>query len=142
MSRTRTFGSEGVSWGQFFNKYLKDVYLNEVFVRFSAMDLTYLHHSRYDRAFLATVNDSTLYSLNDLKEGRLTQSPAKITYTNETDFEKIADFLGIMKDFKAGVPRTAYKGVVSTYYKGVRLFLVPEPWEFRPRLHTTVDRLL
>ncbi|KAH9364586.1 hypothetical protein HPB48_016138 [Haemaphysalis longicornis] len=140
VSRTRTFGKSGVSWGQFFDAYLKDVHLNDVFVRFSSMDLSYLHQRPYDRAFLATVRESRLYSLDDLKGGRLTQSPARISYSNETVFENIADFLGIMRDFKEGVPRTAYKGVVSTYYKGIRLFLVPEPWAFLPRVDTTEDK--
>ncbi|XP_077547591.1 alpha-1,3-mannosyl-glycoprotein 2-beta-N-acetylglucosaminyltransferase-like [Haemaphysalis longicornis] len=140
VSRTRTFGKSGVSWGQFFDAYLKDVHLNDVFVRFSSKDLSYLHQRPYDRAFLATVRESRLYSLDDLKGGRLTQSPARISYSNETVFENIADFLGIMRDFKEGVPRTAYKGVVSTYYKGIRLFLVPEPWAFLPRVDTTEDK--
>lgn len=140
VSRTRTFGESGVSWGQFFEKYLKDVHLNDVAVQFGSMDLSYLRQRRYDRAFLATVLESRLYSLDDLKGGRLTQSPARIPYTNETVFENIADFLGIMKDFKEGVPRTAYKGVVSTYYKGIRLFLVPEPWAFLPRVHSREDK--
>ncbi|KAH9380634.1 hypothetical protein HPB48_020903 [Haemaphysalis longicornis] len=142
VSRTRTFGDWGVSLGKFFKAYLRDVHVNDVFVRFSSMDLTYLRHRRYDRAFLATVLESRLYSLDDLKQGRVTQSPARISYSNETVFENIADFLGIMTDFKQGVPRTAYKGVVSTYYKGIRLFLVPEPWAFLPRVHTTGTNLL
>ena len=35
--------------------------------------------------------------------------------------------VGISKlfDFKSGVPRMAYKGVVSTFYKGIRVYLWP-----------------
>ncbi|XP_077542710.1 alpha-1,3-mannosyl-glycoprotein 2-beta-N-acetylglucosaminyltransferase-like [Haemaphysalis longicornis] len=140
VSRTRTFGRKGVSEGQFFDTYLRDVHLNDVFVRFSSMDLSYLHQSRYDQAFLAAVNESRLHSLEDLTGGRLTHSPSKIPYEGERAFDEIAEFLGIMNDFKAGVPRTAYKGVVSTYYEGIRLFLVPEPWEFQRPLHIAVGK--
>ena len=31
-----------------------------------------------------------------------------------------------MEDEKAGVYRTAYMGVVSIFYQGIRLFIVPE----------------
>ncbi|XP_077534489.1 alpha-1,3-mannosyl-glycoprotein 2-beta-N-acetylglucosaminyltransferase-like [Haemaphysalis longicornis] len=141
VSRTRTFGRKGVSEGQFFDEYLRDVRLNEVFVRFSTMDLSYLHQHRYDRAFLDIVSKSWLYSLDVLKEGSLRRSPAQVTYKNESAFGQIADFLRIMKDFKAGVPRTAYKGVVSIYRRGIRLFLVPEPWEFKRRLQAAEKNL-
>lgn len=31
-----------------------------------------------------------------------------------------------MSDASLGIPRTAYKGVVTVYYSGIRIFLVPE----------------
>ncbi|CAN7991369.1 unnamed protein product [Ixodes hexagonus] len=125
ISRSRTFGRAGVSQGQFFDMYLKDVYLNRVFVKFGSMDLTYLLQHRYDPAFYAAVRQSSLHSLEDVLNGRATQGPVKIMYTDEQHFAEIADKLGIMDDFKAGIPRTAYKGIVSTYYSGVRVFIVP-----------------
>ena len=30
-----------------------------------------------------------------------------------------------MDDFKSGVPRMAYRGVVSTMFKGVRVYVAP-----------------
>ncbi|KAH7980365.1 hypothetical protein HPB49_015312 [Dermacentor silvarum] len=132
VSRSRTFGRIGVSEGQFFDKYLKDVYLNNVFVRFSGMDLSYLLQTRYDHAFQMTVSESRVYTFEDLKKGLIAQTPARIPYANESEFAEIAKVLNIMNDFKAGVPRTAYKGVVSTYIDGIRLFVVPHPWPFEP----------
>ncbi|KAM7283797.1 alpha-1,3-mannosyl-glycoprotein 2-beta-N-acetylglucosaminyltransferase-like [Ixodes scapularis] len=125
ISRSRTFGRKGVSRGQFFDKYLKDVHLSSVFVKFGSIDLTYLLQHRYDPAFDAAVSGSSLRDLEDLLDSRVTQGPVRITYTNEQHFKVIANYLGIMDDFKAGVPRTAYKGIVSTYYHGVRVFIVP-----------------
>ncbi|KAG0443811.1 hypothetical protein HPB47_014502 [Ixodes persulcatus] len=116
---------KGVSEGQFFDKYLKDVHLSSVFVKFGSIDLTYLLQHRYDPAFDAAVRGSSLRNLEDLLDSRVTQGPVRITYTNEQHFKVIANYLDIMGDFKAGVPRTAYKGIVSTYYNGVRVFIVP-----------------
>lgn len=42
LSRTRTFGKIGVSNGLFFEKHLKYIKLNEIFVPFTKMNLTYL----------------------------------------------------------------------------------------------------
>lgn len=42
LSRTRTFGKVGVSNGLFFEKHLKYIKLNEVFVPFTKMNLSYL----------------------------------------------------------------------------------------------------
>ncbi|VDK67076.1 unnamed protein product [Cylicostephanus goldi] len=50
----------------------------------------------------------------------------RIEYTGNIDFIIKADRLHIMHDFKAGVPRTAYKGVVTCFTNGARLFLVPD----------------
>lgn len=46
-------------------------------------------------------------------------------YTDPATFTSIANRLGIMSDFKAGVPRTAYMGVVTLWWKGTRVFVVP-----------------
>lgn len=139
--RTRTFGRDGVSYGQFFDKYLRDVHLNDVFVRFSGMDLNYLLRSRYDPAFQQTVSESRMYTLEKLRAGLITQTPARIPYTKEGDFDEIAEFLDIMSDFKSGVPRTAYKGVVSIYSNGTRLFIVPHPWPFEHEMRRLEENL-
>lgn len=142
VSRSRTFGRVGVSEGQFFDMYLKDVYLNNVFVRFSSMDLSYLLQTRYDNAFHMTVSESRVYAFADIGKGLVSQTPARIHYVNESGFVKIAKALGIMSDFKAGVPRTAYKGVVSIYIKGIRLFVVPHLWPFQAHRHKANGRRL
>ena len=37
----------------------------------------------------------------------------------------MAKALGIMDDFKSGVPRMAYKGVVATMFRGQRIYVAP-----------------
>lgn len=125
ISRSRTFGREGVSRGQFFDRYLKDVRLNNAFVSFSLLDLSYLIQERYDPAFELTVYETPAITMEDLTSMTVTRSRARVTYHNDAEFNSIADELDIMPDMKAGVPRTGYKGVVSTIYKGVRIYVAP-----------------
>ena len=49
----------------------------------------------------------------------------KVPYSNEEDFVKIADYFGIMRDFKFGMPRTAYNGVVRVFSNNRNFYLVP-----------------
>ncbi|EFP09485.1 CRE-GLY-14 protein [Caenorhabditis remanei] len=50
----------------------------------------------------------------------------KIMYTGRNDFIETAKAIGLMSDFKIGVPRTAYDGIVTCVYKNTRIFLVPD----------------
>ena len=49
ISRTKTFGKIGVSNGLFFEKHLKYIVLNEKFVPFTVMDLSFLLKDKYDK---------------------------------------------------------------------------------------------
>ena len=46
-------------------------------------------------------------------------SAVRVLYHTKTAFKKAAKALGIMDDFKAGVPRMAYRGVVSVMNRSV-----------------------
>ena len=50
-----------------------------------------------------------------------------IPYFSRTreSFRSVAKALGIMDDFKSGVPRMAYKGVVATMFRGQRIYVAP-----------------
>ncbi|ROT70981.1 Alpha-1,3-mannosyl-glycoprotein 2-beta-N-acetylglucosaminyltransferase [Penaeus vannamei] len=126
VSRTRTFGKKGVSNGLFYEKHLKQIHLNEVFVPFTKLNLSHLHQEQYDPAFEKEVQNSQVVSLTEVKSGRLTQGVKyKIVYHTKDVFKRTAKALGLMDDFKAGVPRTGYKGVISFFYGNNRIFLAP-----------------
>lgn len=55
----------------------------------------------------------------------------RIVYSKTQEYESIARQLGIMADIKAGVPRTAYMGIVTLSWKGTRVFVTPEAIPFR-----------
>ena len=127
ISRTKTFGKIGVSNGLFFDKHLKFIQLNEKPVNFLAHNMTYLMKDQYDNNLDKVLNESPVVSLMDLKDRQISPDidTVRVIYHTKEVFKKIARALGIMDDFKSGVPRMAYKGVVSTMYKGRRVFVAP-----------------
>ena len=48
-----------------------------------------------------------------------------VNYQNKADLLRMCKSLGLMEDLKAGVPRTAYHGVILVRMHGRRLFLAP-----------------
>ena len=48
-----------------------------------------------------------------------------IAYSSKDDFLKYAKYFDIMDDFKDGIPRTAYLGVVRVFYNQQTIYLAP-----------------
>lgn len=131
ISRTSTFGKKGVSKGLFFEKHLKFIQLNDKYVPFTQKDLSYLMKENYDPAFIKYIYDVPEISLNVVVAGKVQDlSEVRVTYRTKNDFKDIAKKLGIMDDFKAGVERAAYRGVVSFTYKDKRVHVAPpQDWK-------------
>lgn len=124
--RTSTFGKKGVSKGLYFDKHLKFIELNKQVVPFTRMDLTYLQKERYDADFVKTVYGAAVMSAAEVVNGlRPEEKVVRVQYDTKDDFKRSAKLLGIMDDFKAGVPRAAYRGIVSFMFNGRRVFLAP-----------------
>lgn len=125
ISRTKTFGRVGVSNGQFYDEYLKYIKLNSQVYPFLDYDLSYLTKSKYDNSFVENV-----YSLPEGNSGDVSKiddetTAVRITYRSHGEFTNLARSFGIMTDFKAGVPRTAYKGIVTFYRNNRRIYIAP-----------------
>lgn len=126
ISRTRTFGKTGVSNGMFYERHLKYIKLNTQFVHFTKMNLTYLLKDNYDINFVNEVYQSTVVSFSELKTGKVVASgPVRIPYYSRQAYKSTAKQFGLMDDFRSGVPRTGYRGVVTFFYKGRRVHLAP-----------------
>ncbi|KAF2885396.1 hypothetical protein ILUMI_20794 [Ignelater luminosus] len=126
ISRTRTFGKIGVSNGLFFEKHLKYIKLNEVFVPFTKMNLSYLMKDIYDNELIRTVYQSAVVSYQELKDDKIAyDGPVRIIYHTKDAFKRTAKLLGLMDDFRSGVPRTGYRGIVTFHYKGRTVYLAP-----------------
>ncbi|XP_066534238.1 alpha-1,3-mannosyl-glycoprotein 2-beta-N-acetylglucosaminyltransferase a [Hoplias malabaricus] len=126
ISRTLTFGRRGVSLGQFYDKYLRFIKLNAEFVPFTKMDLSYLEKRKYEEAFEKEVYSAAIVSMEDLKSGKLSgPGPFRVQYSNPESFKILARNLGVMDDLKSGVPRAGFRGVVSFFYRGRRIYITP-----------------
>lgn len=126
VSRTMTFGRKGVSHGQFFDQYLKFIKLNERFVPFTQMDLSYLKKDEYERVFLQQVYSAPEVRLEELqKDSGRGSGPVRLQYRGRDSFKALAKALGLMDDLKSGVPRAGYRGIVSFVSRGRRVFLAP-----------------
>ncbi|PON89904.1 Glycosyl transferase [Trema orientale] len=124
--RTYNFGEHGSSMGQFYKQYLEPIKLNDVLVDWQSMDLSYLTEDKYAKHFADIVKKAKPVNGGDLvlKTSNI-GGDVRIKYEDQSDFERIAREFGIFEEWKDGVPRTAYKGiVVFRYQKPRRVFLV------------------
>ena len=125
ISRSKTFGRIGVSQGQFYDQYLKFIELNKDFYQFTKADLTYLLKANYDRNFLKEVTSKPVVSVEDVLKGSFQGESVRILYSSKEEIESLMRQFGLMTDLKAGVPRTAYKGIVSFVRNDKRIYLTP-----------------
>lgn len=126
ISRTRTFGKNGVSNGMFYEKHLKFIKLNTEYVHFTKMNLSYLLKDNYDITFVNNVYQSKVVSYLELKSGKvIVPGSVRIPYYTRQSYQNTAKQFGLMDDFRSGVPRTGYRGVVTFFYKGRRVHLAP-----------------
>ncbi|XP_017926051.3 alpha-1,3-mannosyl-glycoprotein 2-beta-N-acetylglucosaminyltransferase [Manacus vitellinus] len=126
VSRTMTFGRKGVSHGQFFDQYLKFIKLNDHFVPFTRLDLSYLKKDEYEHSFLPRVYSAPEVRVEELQGNRRRDLGAvRLQYSGRDAFKAFAKALGLMDDLKSGVPRAGYRGIVSFVYRGRRVYLAP-----------------
>ncbi|XP_059162682.1 alpha-1,3-mannosyl-glycoprotein 2-beta-N-acetylglucosaminyltransferase-like [Physella acuta] len=129
ISRTKTFGSKGVSNGAYYTKYLQHIKLNTEFVPFTLLNLSYLEQVTYNQTFTSQVYSAPLHEDPDVVFHPLANNDTAVRfeYSDKPRFVKLAGTFGVMEDFKAGVARTAYNGVVTFMHKGKRVYLAPPP---------------
>ncbi|CAA3021521.1 alpha-1,3-mannosyl-glyco 2-beta-N-acetylglucosaminyltransferase isoform X1 [Olea europaea subsp. europaea] len=124
--RTYNFGEHGSSMGQFFRQYLEPIKLNDVKVNWKSMDLSYLVEDKYVKHFADMLKKATpVHGTDAILKAYNIDGDVRIQYQDKSDFERIASQFGIFEEWKDGVPRTAYKGIVVFRYQTQRrVFLV------------------
>lgn len=125
ISRTFHFGSKGGASANQFGNHLSKVQLNQVPVDWSRQDLGYLRFDRYDTEYRALVQAARPVSISAAREECKTQN-VRVEYKSLRQFQNMARDLQIMTDEKAGILRTAYKGIVEVRpHQQFLLFLTP-----------------
>ncbi|KAM3376716.1 alpha-1,3-mannosyl-glycoprotein 2-beta-N-acetylglucosaminyltransferase isoform X1 [Capsicum galapagoense] len=124
--RTYNFGEHGSSLGQFFKQYLEPIKLNDVQVDWKSMDLSYLLEDNYMKHFGDLVKKAKpIHGADAILKAFNIDGDVRIQYRDQLNFEDIARQFGIFEEWKDGVPRAAYKGiVVFRYQTSRRVFLV------------------
>ncbi|XP_050558339.1 alpha-1,3-mannosyl-glycoprotein 2-beta-N-acetylglucosaminyltransferase isoform X3 [Spodoptera frugiperda] len=126
ISRTYSFGKVGVSKGLFFDLHLRNIQLNMEYVEFTKLNLTYLLKDHYDDTLTSTVYNLPEMSASEVVAGSdLSADPVRVMYSNAKTYQRAAKKLGLMDDFRSGVPRTAYRGIVTCFIRGRRVYLAP-----------------
>ncbi|GJU98679.1 alpha-1,3-mannosyl-glycoprotein 2-beta-N-acetylglucosaminyltransferase-like protein [Tanacetum coccineum] len=117
---------EGSSLGQFFQQYLKPIKLNDVQVDWKSMDLSYLMEDKFVKHFAELVKSAKpLYGSDLLLKTINVDGDVRVQYNDQSHFENIASHFGIFEEWKDGIPRTSYKGVVVFRHQtSKRVFLV------------------
>ncbi|XP_048002192.1 alpha-1,3-mannosyl-glycoprotein 2-beta-N-acetylglucosaminyltransferase [Leguminivora glycinivorella] len=126
ISRTYSFGKAGVSKGLFFDNHLRYIVLNQDYVEFTKMNLTYLLKQNYDHNFTKYVYSLPNATAEEVMSGAAPAPAVRVAYTNPRTYHKAAKRLGLMDDFRSGIPRTAYRGVVQCTVKDRRVYLAPD----------------
>ncbi|XP_004231101.1 alpha-1,3-mannosyl-glycoprotein 2-beta-N-acetylglucosaminyltransferase isoform X2 [Solanum lycopersicum] len=124
--RTYNFGEHGSSLGQFFKQYLEPIKLNDVQVDWKSMDLSYLLEDNYVKHFGDLVKKAKpIHGADAVLKAFNIDGDVRIQYRDQLDFEDIARQFGIFEEWKDGVPRAAYKGiVVFRFQTSRRVFLI------------------
>ncbi|KAF8406721.1 hypothetical protein HHK36_008813 [Tetracentron sinense] len=138
MILTSASSKEGSSMGQFFKQYLEPIKLNDVHVVcLLEMEVAFLFdcgqeimfcypQDNYRRHFANIVSNSKpVHGTDVVLKAYNIDGDVRIQYKDQADFERIARQFGIFEEWKDGIPRTAYKGVVVFRFQTARrIFLV------------------
>jgi len=117
---------EGASMGQFCDDHLKMIVLNDPvrsrLVRWNTFNLQTLLPETYDAALKNEVGRAkTVYNMQSIfaatPNGNVDSTVVKLRYSSNEEFMVLAHALNIMDDFKDGVPRTAYHGIVTVKWR-------------------------
>jgi alpha-1,3-mannosyl-glycoprotein beta-1,2-N-acetylglucosaminyltransferase len=104
LSPTKVEHNRSIFSGMFFEKHLKYIKLNEKFVPFTKMNLSYLVKDVYDKDFIRDVYQSVIVSYQELKDGKIAhEGPVRIVYRTKDEYKLITKKLGLMDDFKVSI---------------------------------------
>eukprot|EP00271_Cylindrocystis_brebissonii_P006016 TRINITY_DN1853_c0_g1_i1.p1 TRINITY_DN1853_c0_g1~~TRINITY_DN1853_c0_g1_i1.p1 ORF type:complete len:649 (-),score=114.62 TRINITY_DN1853_c0_g1_i1:396-2342(-) len=120
--RTYNFGETGSSNGQYFGAYLRTIRLNDVMIEWTTKDLSYLLNVNYPDFFVEGLHaaQGAANAAEVVGASEPLTSDVFVGYTDERDFQGIAKQFGVFEEWKDGVPRTGYKGVVVFRFRGKR----------------------
>mmetsp|Transcript_38036 Transcript_38036/g.107451 ORF Transcript_38036/g.107451 Transcript_38036/m.107451 type:complete len:572 (+) Transcript_38036:324-2039(+) len=121
--RTSNFGEQGTSRGQFYKKFIATIHLNTEFVLWTSKDMGFLKAEAYRRHWEDLTASAPVMDIDRAMDavGRV-----KVLYFSQQQYEEITGKLGMLREWKNGIPRGAYEGVVPVRWKKAHIFISPE----------------
>ena len=113
--RTFNFGEKGASEGQWYKTHLANVKLASEKVDWGNEDLSYLDADAYERAVAEAVDAATpARDPSQITRAEITNPKGvfKVLYKDEAEFRRLAAKFHVFPEWKDGVPRGGYRGVV------------------------------
>jgi len=127
ISRTFTFGEEGISAGQFFKQHLSRIKLNTEQVDWASEDVGYLASAsafeEYIGGEIRAATETALAQADHAGPG-----PIRIRYDDKREYQAVANKFSLMKDEKEGIRRMAYRGMIPFAWQGHRVYLYTNAW--------------
>ncbi|CAL5224039.1 g6661 [Coccomyxa viridis] len=121
--RTYNFGEVGSSIGMYYDTFLAPTRLNDDLVPWLDIDLSYLQLPRYDRDMEVMLEAAP--KAETAWDAQQWHGDVRLQYKSQKHFEQLAVAFGMMAEWRDGVPRAAYHGVVIIHYEEARVFLEP-----------------
>ena len=138
--RTYNFGEKGSSHGQYYDKYLKPIKLNNIMVDWQNQAVDYLEPKAYAQMIGRKMTSAK--PLTSVEEVKLHTGTVKLMYDGKQEYEKLADEIGIIDDWKDGVPRASFHGIVTLHMQNVDILLAPVPVVEKGLKHRRAGKLV
>ncbi|CAE7845913.1 Calcium-dependent protein kinase 3 [Symbiodinium microadriaticum] len=128
ISRSFTFGEEGVSGGQFFKQHLGKIKLNDVVVDWSKQDLSHLASAEaFDDYLTAQIRTAAVVSIENIDSFAGQSKVLRIEY-EDAKYKAVAQKFSLMPDEKEGIRRMSYRGVIPLSWHTNRVYLHTRTW--------------
>lgn len=128
ISRSFTFGEEGVSGGQFFKQHLGKIKLNDVVVDWSKQDLSHLASAEaFDDYLTAQIRTAAVVSIENIDSFAGQSKVLRIEY-EDAKYKAVAQKFSLMPDEKEGIRRMSYRGVIPLSWHTNRVYLHARTW--------------
>jgi len=134
LCRTYNFGRRGTSGAGFFDKHLREVVLAQHWVGWAEQDLGFLAEpASYEASFLRALGGAA--RARTLAQARRAAGDVALPYGDQAEYARLATQLGAFSEWREGMPRASYRGVVQLSLNdgATRLFLAPADYLERAR---------
>lgn len=129
ISRSFTFGEEGVSVGQFFKQHLAKIKLNDVDVDWKDQDNRMLASAEaFDNYLRERLRAATPVSLSDIEQYSGKSETLRIEYDDAHYKATVAKKFGLMEDEKEGIRRMSYRGVIPFRWQTNLIYIHTGSW--------------